>query len=215
MCRWRSITRARRLAALPAFRAPATAGRGAAGVRRAPVLANQQLEVRALFVGELEEDLLALGVLERLAVALEEAVRPALARMPIISACRSSTPWRSCSAPAANRPLAAPLKNRNVGRDSSCGSCCEQLAVARLERAEVLLLFVGELLEHAAAARVARERGRARVELEAAALGGDRDPQRVAREEQLGRRAVDRRRGRPGPAGLARAVDLQHALARA
>ena len=43
------------------------------------ILADQQLEVLALFFGELEEDLLALGVLEPLAVALEEAVRAALA----------------------------------------------------------------------------------------------------------------------------------------
>ena len=39
------------------------------------VLADQQAQVRALFVGELEEDLFALGVFELLAVALEEAVR--------------------------------------------------------------------------------------------------------------------------------------------
>ena len=44
--------------------------------------------------------------------------------MPIMSASRSSTPLASRSAPAANRPLAAPLKKRNVGCDSSCGSCC-------------------------------------------------------------------------------------------
>ena len=67
-------------------------GRAAAGLRRphaaavAPgastqraVLADQQLEMLALLVGELEEDLLALGVLEPLAVALEELVRAALA----------------------------------------------------------------------------------------------------------------------------------------
>ena len=87
------------------------------------VFANQQFEMGALLVGELEKDPLALGVLELFAVTLEEAVRAALARIPIISAWRSSTPLESCSAPAAKRPLAAPLKNRNVGRDSSCGSC--------------------------------------------------------------------------------------------
>ena len=32
---------------------------------------------------------------------------------------------------------------------------------------------------------------RARIELQAAALGGNRDPQRVTREDQLGGRAVD------------------------
>ena len=43
------------------------------------VFANQQIEVGALLVGELEEDLLAFGVLEPLAVPLEELVRAALA----------------------------------------------------------------------------------------------------------------------------------------
>src|ERR1700741_2930336 len=43
------------------------------------VLAHEQVEVRALLVGELEEDLLAFRILEALAVLLEEAVRIALA----------------------------------------------------------------------------------------------------------------------------------------
>ena len=100
------------------------------GLRRAPRRSrsaryspNQQIEVRALFVGELEEDALAFGVLEALAVPLEELVRPALAldadeqRLLIVDArCGASR------SPSANSPLAAPLKKRNVGRDSSCGS---------------------------------------------------------------------------------------------
>ena len=51
------------------------------------VLADEQVEVRPLLVGELEEDLLAFGVLEPLAVALEERCEPRSQRMPIISAC--------------------------------------------------------------------------------------------------------------------------------
>ena len=43
------------------------------------VLADQQLHVLALLVCEFQEDLFALGVLEALAVLLEEPVRPALA----------------------------------------------------------------------------------------------------------------------------------------
>src|SRR5437016_14660151 len=43
------------------------------------VLAHQQVEMGALLVRELEEDLLALRVLEALAVFLEEPVRVALA----------------------------------------------------------------------------------------------------------------------------------------
>src|ERR1051325_6043098 len=43
------------------------------------VFAHEQVEVLALFVGELQEDLLAFRVLETFAVLLEEAVRVALA----------------------------------------------------------------------------------------------------------------------------------------
>src|SRR6478609_8490876 len=43
------------------------------------VLANQQLEMLALFFRELEENALALRILEALAVALEETMRAALA----------------------------------------------------------------------------------------------------------------------------------------
>src|SRR6185295_15545739 len=60
----------RRLAA-PAPREP--------GLQPAQLLLKE-LEMRALFVGELEEDALALRVFEAFAVALEEAMRPALAR---------------------------------------------------------------------------------------------------------------------------------------
>ena len=66
--------------ATPAARAVRRAGAAAAlPLAQRAVLADQQVEVRALFVGELEEDLLAFGVLEPLAVALEELVRAALA----------------------------------------------------------------------------------------------------------------------------------------
>ena len=64
-----------RLRARPAPRAAAAA----LPFDKRSVLADQQLEVCPLFVGELEEDLLALRVLEALAVALEEPVRAALA----------------------------------------------------------------------------------------------------------------------------------------
>ena len=52
-----------------------------------------------------------------------------------------------------------------------------------------------------------------RVELQPAALGGNRNAQRVAREQQLARRAFLGRRP-PGPARLARPVDLHDALPR-
>ena len=93
------------------------------------------------------------------------------------------------------------------------GILLEQLLVALLERAEMMLFFLGETMEHAAAARVLGDARRARVELEAAALGGNGDAQRVARKQQLARRAFFGRR----PAGAARfagPVDLDHALPR-
>src|SRR5207237_3189483 len=53
--------------------------RAALALDERAVFAHEQVEVRALFVRELQEDLLALRVLEALAVLLEEAVRVALA----------------------------------------------------------------------------------------------------------------------------------------
>src|SRR6188768_2099233 len=67
--RWRSMT-------------PDTSGlpRGAALPRdQALVFANEQIEVGALLFGKLHEDLLPFGVLEPLAVFLEELVRASLA----------------------------------------------------------------------------------------------------------------------------------------
>src|SRR5258707_15606658 len=59
-------------------RAGARGGPGLALAQRAE-LPHQQIEVRLLLLGEFQEDLLALGVLESLAVFLEELVRTALA----------------------------------------------------------------------------------------------------------------------------------------
>src|SRR5687767_14376982 len=98
VCRWRSVrlTPRRSLGGSPSRvegspRAHACGGgrRGSSAAAGAAltlderaVLANQQIEVIALLVGELEEDLLAFRVLEPLAILLEEAVRPALAADP-------------------------------------------------------------------------------------------------------------------------------------
>ena len=83
--RWRSITERRArawrddaAACVPGSRRWLRLALALAPRQRA-VLANQHLEMVALFLGELEEDLLAFGVLEALAVALEEAMRAALA----------------------------------------------------------------------------------------------------------------------------------------
>ena len=213
MWRWRSIkTQLRTAAAACASGAPGGPPSPLALDERA-VLADQELEVRAFLVGELEKDLLALGVLELLAVSLEEAVRAALAldadhqRLAVVDAV--GQPLGS----GGEQPVGRALEEEERRLRLELRVLLQQLAVARLERAEVLLLLVGELLEDAAAARVAGDAGGAGVELEAAPFGGDRDAQRIARKQQLGRAAFDRRRT-PGAAGLARAVDLQHALPR-
>src|SRR5512137_368129 len=65
-----------------------------APLRNHDVLAEEEVEVPALLVGELQEDLLAFRVLEPAAVALEELVRHALAadadpeRLPVVDALR-------------------------------------------------------------------------------------------------------------------------------
>ena len=90
----------------------------------------------------------------------------------------------------------------------------QQLAIAALQPAKVIDFFLGELQQHGAGARVAGDPRGAGVEVAAAALGGDGDAQGVAREQQLGL-PLGRRRRAAGPAGLARPVDLDDALARA
>ena len=86
-------------------------------------------------------------------------------------------------------------------------------SVAGLELAEMFLLLHGEVLEHLPAARILRHARRARVEVEAAALGRDRNAQRITREDEIGVAAFERR-GAAGAAFLARPVDLDHALRR-
>src|SRR5687767_3623589 len=87
----------------------------------------------------------------------------------------------------------------------------EQLRVSRFERAEMFFLFFRKFLKDRAPAKILGDTRGAGVELEAAALGRDRDAQRVARENHLGGAAL--RSGRlAGLTFLARAVDLHHAL---
>src|SRR5690606_13146563 len=205
----------------------AAPGRRRCGVgRRAParlplphderlVFANQQLEMLPLLFGELEEDLLPLGVLEAFPVPLEEPVRSALAADPdeigllVVDAARQ--PLRPLGEEAVGRALEEQERRTRF----QLGIALEQPLIARLERAEVLLLLFGELLEDRTPPRILRDLGGAGVELEPAALGRDRDPQRVAREDERRRRSRDRRRGAAaGPAVLALPVDLQDALAR-
>ena len=177
------------------------------------ILANQQLEVFALFGGELEEDQFAFRVFEAVTVALEEAVRGALAadadhqRLAVVHTLREL--FRAGREQAVGRAF-----EKQEGRPRlEQRILLQQLLVARLELAEVLFFLSGELLEHTAAARILGHPRAAGIELQAAPLRGDGDSQRVAREQQLGGAALRRRRT-AGPAGFARAMDLQDALPR-
>ena len=76
-----------------------------------------------------------------------------------------------------------------------------------------MLFFLGETWKTLPAARILGDARGARVELEAAALGRNRNAQRVAREQQLAGRAFFGRRP-AGAARLAGAVDLHDALPR-
>ena len=150
--------------------------------------------MRALFGGELEEDLLAFRVFEPLAVAFEELVRSALAldadeqRLLIVDAAAQLV------GALGEEPARRALEEQERRPRFEQRILRHQLRIALLERAQVIALLGGQPLEHVAAPRVGRQARRAEVELEAAALGGDRDAQRVAREDELGHRAVQCRR---------------------
>src|SRR6266487_172476 len=189
---------------------PGRAGSAAAGaplaIAQRAVLSQQQLEVRALLVRELEKHLLPLRVLETLAVALEELVRAALTadadeqRLLIVDALAQL--FGACGA-FEKEERRARFELRVAGRE---------VRVPLLERAEMFALFRGELLKHRAASWILGDRGGARVELESAALGGNGHPQRVSREHAVRRRPFNRRRFLAGPALLAGADDLHHRL---
>ena len=207
--RWRSITpgpgrgaaRGRAGAAPGAGRAPGTPGSAVRGAPRSS-LANSR------------KTCLPSESSNRSPYRLKKRCDARSHRMPIISACWSSTPRATCSAPGGEEAVGGALEEQERRPRLEPRVLREQLLVALLERRQVLPLLVGELLRSTvAAARVARRARGARVELEARPLGGDRDAQRVAREEQFGRHRVGRRLP-PGPALLARPVDLQHALPR-
>ena len=202
MCRCRSITwwggssgpGGRRRGGLPR----ALAG-VAPGDERA-VLANQQLEVFALLLGELEEDLLAFGVLEPLAVALEELVRAALAadadaqRLGLVHAGLAQL-----LGAFGEQAVGRALEEQERRLRFELRVALEQGAVARLEPVEVIDLLFGQLLEDMAAAAVLDQARRPGIELTAAALGGDGDAHRVAGEQQLRVAGLGlRRRVRPG-----------------
>jgi hypothetical protein len=127
------------------------------------VLTNQQIQMLALLVGEFEEDALAFGFLEPFAVAFEEAVRPALARMPISSA--------STIVDALLQFLGAAAKSRwrrleeQERRLRFQAGLSPEVPIARFEFAEVIAFSDGEPIEDLAPARVARHSSPPGIEL--------------------------------------------------
>src|SRR5262245_42039425 len=116
----------------------------------------------ALFVGELEEDLLALRVLEAFAVLLEEAVRAALAGDADAQRLLVGHAGAQLVEPLGEQSARGPLEEQERGAILERRIVGEELGVAPLERGEMLALLGGERLEDAAALRVARDPGRAR-----------------------------------------------------
>src|SRR5262249_59982632 len=168
--------------------------------------------------GDPEEEGLASGVLKALPAFLKEVGRAALAfdadeqGVQILDA--RSEFLRTRREDAVRRALKK--EERRPRLEQRVGG--EQLRVPLLERAEMLFLFLRKFLEDGPSARVLRKRRGAIVKVEPAALGRDRDAERVAGEHQLGRGAIDvrdaRRACRAGPAFFAGANDLNHRLAR-
>src|SRR5436190_6217127 len=149
------------------------------------VLPDEQVEVLALLVGKLEKDLLALRILEALAVLLEEPVRVALAadadeeRLLIVD-----TAQQTIGAFGEQTIRRAPEEEERRPR-FKLRVARHQLAVAPFELAQVLLLFRRQIMEYLAASRIARDFRGAGVELEPAALGRDCNPQRIAGKQEV------------------------------
>src|SRR5262245_10516227 len=129
----------------------------------------------AFLFGELEEDLLAFGILEPLAVALEELVGAAFAldadeqRLQIVD---PSTEFLGTLGEDAAR---GSLEEEEGRTRFELGILREQLRVSRFKRAQVFAFLGRQALEHRPAAGVGCETGRPAVELETAPFRGDRD----------------------------------------
>lgn len=178
-----------------------------------PVLTHEQIEVLALFVGKLEEDLLAFGILEPFAVFLEETVRSPLASNADHQRLLVVDPTHQTFGALGEQTVRRAFEEEERGTGFELRVAHQELPVPAFQLSKVFLLFFGEVLKDLAASRVARQTRSARVELEPASLGGNRDAECIPREQQLGI-AVGARRGTTGPALLARPVDLHDALRR-
>ena len=113
-----------------------------------------------LLFRKFHEYLLAFRILEPLAVFLEELVRPALAanadhqRLLIVDASGQAF------GTLRKQPVGGALEKQEGRARLQRWIRGQQLRVARLERSEVLLLFLGKLLKYAAPARILRDASR-------------------------------------------------------
>src|SRR6185503_20281350 len=126
--------------------------------------------MRALLVGKLEEDLLAFGVLEFLAVSLEETIRPAFAFNPNHQGLAVVDPIREPLGRRGEKTIRRTLEEQEGRSRFELRILLQQIPISLLERCEVLLLLGREFFEHSTAACVPGQRDGARIELEAAAL---------------------------------------------
>src|SRR5258706_5790647 len=162
------------------------------------VFVEQEIEVSALFVGKLEKDSLAFGILEAFAVPLEEVVRATLAldadqqRLEIVDAFAKL--FRARGEQAAGRALEEQESRPRLEQRISG----QELGVALLERAEMFAFLFGQLLKHRSAACVLCDAGGSGVELQTAAFRRDGDAQCVAGKDELRRRTIELRRRRSG-----------------
>src|SRR5882672_4267459 len=111
------------------------------------IFADEQVEVIALFVGELQKNLLALGVLEPLAILLEEPVRIPLAAdadqqgLLIVHAAQQTV------GAFGKQAVGGALEEQERRPRFELRIALQQLAIARLELAEMLLLLGGEIVK--------------------------------------------------------------------
>src|SRR5262249_808510 len=157
-------------------------------------------------------DLLAFRVLEALTVFLEELVRSALAfdsdeqRLLVVDALAQL--FGAAGEQAAGRAL----EEQERGPRVDLRTLAQPFLVSLLERAQMVAVVGGEGVEDDAGGRVGRDPRRAGVKLEAAALGRDCHPQRVACEQELRGSPVDGSGLLARTAFLARAVNLHDGL---
>ena len=102
--------------------------------------------MRALLVSELEKDLLSFGVLEPLAVLLEELVRPALAFDPDEQRLKIVDALAQLLRPFGEQTAGRAFEEQERRMGFQLRILVLQLAIALFEDAQVVLLFGRELL---------------------------------------------------------------------